>query len=60
MPPSLVHPNDDAAPDGIDERERSAVDRLPMAGAGAVILGLSIVAWIVTIQGARMIATLIG
>lgn len=60
MPPSVTRPDDDAPSDGIGERARSADGRLPMAAAGAVILGLSIAAWIITIQGARMIASLVG
>ena len=60
MLPSLTRPTYDAAHDSIGDRAESGGDRLPLAGAGAVILALSAVAWIIVLQGARMIATLVG
>lgn len=60
MPPSLTRPHDDAVLRSFGGGAPAADDRLPMASAAAVILGLSVVAWAVVIQGLRMVAMLAG
>ena len=63
MPPSLTRPNYAAAaydPALASFEDRPADDRLPIGSAGAIILGLSVAAWIIVVQGMRLVATLIG
>ncbi len=60
MPPSLARSDYNAAPSQLADDAGRGGDRLPLGNAWAVILGLSIAAWLVTIQGARMIAALVG
>ena len=70
MPPSLTRPTYDAAgydaagydaaPPSFGEHTPAADGRLSMAAAGAIILGLSVAAWIIVIQGMRMVVTLVA
>ncbi len=58
MPPSLSRLDFDTARHGLDDQP-AAEDRLPLGPAGAVILGLSVAAWFLVIQGMRLAASLV-
>ena len=60
MPPSLTRPTYDAPPQSFGDHAPAADERLSLAAAGAVILGLSVAGWIIVIQAMRAVATLVG
>ena len=60
MPPSLTRPSYDAAPQSFGEHTPAPDERLSIGAAAAVILGLSVAAWIIVIQATQMVRTLLG